>query len=130
MKKIDLACIIEDDSIHLFLARKHIESSGLIKKLLIYRNGKEAFDSLKDLFERKKTLPQIIFLDINMPIWDGWQFLEEFSKIPLKDKIPIFILTSSNCEDDFKKAEKFELANNYLVKPITKEQITNIYLEM
>jgi CheY-like chemotaxis protein len=123
MKKIDLLCIIEDDPTHLFITKKMIETSGMVKEIMVYTDGKEAYDQLKAIFVSSKTLPEIILLDLNMPVWDGWQFLDEFIKIPIKTKIIIFILTSSNSEEDKKQAERYNLDENYLIKPITLSEL-------
>ena len=95
MKKIDIVCIVEDDPTHLFITRKYLELSGIVENIMIYKNGKEAYDKLKAIFLNSESLPEIILLDLNMPIWDGWQFLEEFNKIPIEKEIKIYILTSS-----------------------------------
>lgn len=131
MKNIDLACIVEDDPMHLFITKKYIELSGFVEKILVCKNGKEAYDTLKAMFLNSETLPEIIFLDLNMPIWDGWQFLDEFTKIPIptNQRITIYILTSSNNEEDFKKAKKYSLNSNYLVKPIEQDQLKDILSE-
>lgn len=126
MKKIDLLCIIEDDPTHLFITKKMVEMSGIAENIMVYKNGKEAYDKLKAIFLNNETLPEIILLDLNMPIWDGWQFLDEFTKIPIKTKIIVYILTSSNSEDDKKRAETYNLNDNYLVKPITLKEIKTI----
>lgn len=129
MKKIDLACIVEDDPVHLFITKKYIELSGFVEKILVCQNGKEAYSTLKTMILNSENLPQIIFLDLNMPVWDGWQFLDEFTQIPIEQKITIFILTSSNSEEDLKRAEKYSLTSNYLVKPIDQSQLKNILAE-
>lgn len=130
MKKIDLLCIIEDDPTHLFITKKMIEMSGMVENIMVYKNGKEAYDKLKAVFISSEILPKIILLDLNMPIWDGWQFLEEFIKIPIQHKITIYILTSSNSEIDKLQAEKYNLNENYLVKPITAGEIKALLSEM
>lgn len=130
MKKIDLACIVEDDPVHLFITKKYIELSGFVEKILVCQNGKEAYSTLKTMILNSENLPQIIFLDLNMPVWDGWQFLDEFTQIPIEQKITIFILTSSNSEEDLKRAEKYSLTSNYLVKPIDQSQLKNILAEL
>lgn len=130
MKKIDLACIVEDDPVHLFITQNYIELSGFVDKILVCKNGKEAYDTLKALFLNSEKLPQIIFLDLNMPVWDGWQFLDEFTKIPIKEQIIIYILTSSNNEQDIKRAEQYGLKSNYLVKPIEQDQLGQILTEL
>ncbi|GIZ10347.1 response regulator [Flavobacterium sp. UMI-01] len=130
MKKIDQVCIIEDDPTHLFITKKYVELSGLVENIMIYKNGKEAYDKLKAIFISAQKLPEIILLDLNMPIWDGWQFLEEFLKIPIKSKINIFILTSSVSSEDRIQASKFNLNGKYLVKPITFSEIKSILAEI
>lgn len=130
MRKIELACIIEDDPIHLFLTKKHIDITGLVEKILVYKNGKDAYDKLKELFVNREKLPQIIFLDLNMPVWDGWQFLDEFTKMPVTQKVEIYILTSSVHDEDIKRAKTYSLISNYLAKPISQEQMKTILLEL
>jgi CheY-like chemotaxis protein len=123
MKKINLACLIEDDPIHVFLTQKYIDMTGRIENLMICNNGKEAFDKLSAIIIAGKVLPELILLDLNMPIWNGWQFLDEFTKIPIEQQIVIYILTSSNNPEDLKKAEEYNLHTNYLIKPITLENL-------
>lgn len=123
MKKIDLACLIEDDPIHVFLTKKYIDMIGKIKNLMICNNGKEAFDKLSAIIKAGESLPELILLDLNMPIWNGWQFLDEFTKIPIDQKIVIYILTSSTNAEDLKRAEEYNLRSNYLIKPITLDSL-------
>lgn len=130
MKKIELACIVDDDPIHLFLTKKYVELSGLVEKILICRNGKEAYDTLKTLFVSSDKLPQVIFLDLNMPIWDGWQFLDEFTKIPIDQPVTVYILTSSDNSEDIKRAERYNLKGNYLIKPISQQQLKELLVEL
>jgi CheY-like chemotaxis protein len=129
MKKINLVCIIDDDPTHVFITKKYIELSGHVEKILVCMNGKIAFDTLYKLITDKETLPKIIFLDLNMPIWDGWQFLDEFVKIPTDENITIYILTSSNDEADLDKAYQYSLSSSYLIKPINQKQLGNILEE-
>ncbi|MBB1195106.1 response regulator [Flavobacterium sp. SOK18b] len=130
MKKINIACIIEDEPIHLFITKKLINMTGMVESLLIFSNGKEAYDKLKAIFLASEKLPEIILLDLNMPVWDGWQFLEEFTKIPIKTKVIIYILTSSDNPDDIKKAETYSMSKNYLIKPISLDQLKIVLSEI
>jgi CheY-like chemotaxis protein len=129
MKKIDIVCIVEDDPTHLFITRKYLELSGIVENIMIYKNGKEAYDKLKAIFLNSESLPEIILLDLNMPIWDGWQFLEEFNKIPIEKEIKIYILTSSTSKEDQIKAAEYNLNSNYLIKPISLNEIKSVLIE-
>ena len=130
MKKISLACIIEDEPMHLFITKKMLTLTGMVDSLLIFSNGKEAYDKLKAIFLASEKLPEVILLDLNMPVWDGWQFLEEFTKIPINTKVIIYILTSSNNPDDLKRAETYNMSKKYLVKPISLEELKIVLSEM
>ncbi|MCM4158199.1 response regulator [Gramella sp. AN32] len=130
MKKINLACLIEDDPVHIFLSKKYLELSGCIENIMICQNGKEAYDKLKAIFQAGEILPELILLDLNMPIWDGWQFLEEFVKIPIDKQITIYILTSSISNEDREKAKLYSNVHNYVVKPITLELLIDILKEI
>jgi CheY-like chemotaxis protein len=126
MKPIKLVCIIDDDPIHLFLTNKLIEMTNLVDKTISYKDGKEAFLAIQTSIKNEEVLPDIIFLDLNMPIWDGWQFLEKMQELPKLPDFTTFILTSSENEDDLKKAEKYGLNTNYLIKPINRDMLKNI----
>ena len=78
--KIRSVYIIDDDSITIFGLRKLLDK--LYKDLVIneFENGKTALDALTRLQKQDKPLPELIFLDINMPIMDGWAFLDEFHR--------------------------------------------------
>ncbi|MCW7491770.1 response regulator [Leptospira sp. 2 VSF19] len=130
MNKINLACVVEDDPIHLFLTKQVISLSGLVKHTLVCQNGKEAYEMLSSRIDLKESLPELILLDLNMPIWDGWQFLDEFTSIPVNQKITIYIVTSSSSEEDLIRAEKYNLRGNYIVKPITIDKLREIIYEM
>jgi CheY-like chemotaxis protein len=123
MKKIELAYIIDDDAIHQLLIKKHLENTGLVEQHVVSENGKQAYEDLKSRIEENSKLPEIIFLDLQMPIWDGWQFLEEFQKLDAAKDSQIFIVTSSVFENDFKKAKMYNLEDKYLVKPINTEKL-------
>ena len=127
MKIIHLTCIIEDDPLHLFITKKYIELSGFNGEILAFKNGKEAFHGLNDRLLNNMKLPQVIFLDLNMPVWDGWKFLDEFIKLDIKQDITMCILTSSNSEEDIKRADSYNLKSNYLIKPIELEDLEHIF---
>ncbi|VVU99914.1 Phosphate regulon transcriptional regulatory protein PhoB [Mesonia oceanica] len=124
--KINLACIIDDDPIFIFGTKKMLEYSGYCDTFLIFKNGKEAYDHLSAILREKETLPDVIFLDINMPIMNGWQFLEKITKIDIPAKLKIFVVSSSETPEDREKAKEFSAIKNYVVKPISVSGIKDI----
>lgn len=126
MKKIDIACIIDDDPIFVFGTKKIMEMTNFCKSIIVYENGKEAYESLKAIIIANEQQPDVILLDLNMPVWDGWQFLDEFIKIPNKKTITIYIITSSVDPADVEKAKKYDAISSYIVKPITTFQLKKI----
>ena len=124
--KINLACIIDDDPIFVFGTKKMMQYTGFCETFLIFKNGKEALDHLSIILIEKKSIPDIIFLDINMPVMDGWQFLEEITKIDISETLKIFLVTSSETQEDRKKAQQFSAIKNYVVKPITMEGLKDL----
>lgn len=126
MKKIDLACIIDDDPIFVFGARRIMEMAHFCESFLIFPNGREALDKLKAIIEAGEKTPDMILLDINMPVLDGWGFLDEFIKIPIDQKIIIYIITSSIDPTDSQKVKHYEEVSNYIIKPITVDKLKSI----
>lgn len=126
MRKIETACIIDDDPIFVFGARRIMEMAKFCKSFLIYGNGKEALEQLKPRIIANENLPELILLDINMPVMDGWQFLEEITKLPPRDTITIYIVTSSIDPADTKRANEYTNLKGYIVKPITIDRLKNM----
>lgn len=124
MKKIDLACIIDDDPIHVFGAKRAMSIVNMCNSVLVFNNGKDAFDQISAIFKSGKNLPELILLDINMPVWDGWDFLDEFVKLPVSQDVTIFIMTSSVDPSDREKAKEYKQVNHFIIKPITVEKLT------
>ena len=68
-------------------------------------------------------LPDAILLDLNMPVMDGWQFLDEFISLPITKEIHIFIMTSSIDPADIEMAGKYKVVKEYIMKPITTQKL-------
>ena len=130
MKTINTICIIDDDPIFRFGTRKMMENVQLSLDFLIYKNGKEAFDELLPKLRQDTNLPDVILLDLNMPIMDGWQFLDELVKIPNAERIPIYIVSSSVDSRDIDKAKTYKIVNNYIIKPFSVSKIQDLIEEL
>lgn len=122
MKKIDLVYIIEDDVVSTFLIQKIIDQSNIVEQSLTFANGLEAFNSLIE----QENIPAVIFLDINMPVMDGWEFLEAFDEFPFSKNIPVFILSSSIDSGDIEKSKNYEHVKGFLTKPLTNEKFLKV----
>ncbi|MEJ1221273.1 response regulator [Sediminicola sp. 1XM1-17] len=120
MGKLNSSCIIDDDPIFVYGTKKIMKKIDFSDEVLVFNNGQEALDGLVKLAAQNKTLPSVIFLDINMPIMDGWEFLEDFVKIPNnnRENVTIYIISSSIDPMDIQKAQLYSLVNNYILKPI------------
>lgn len=127
--KHKITCLIDDDEIYLFSVKKVIEVNKLSDRVLEFRNGQEAIDFFVQSSDNHQELPDVIFLDINMPVMNGWEFIEEFKKIrPLLSKdIMLYVVSSSVDKSDVDRARSFSTVNDYLIKPITASQLVNIY---
>jgi CheY-like chemotaxis protein len=97
---------------------------GAVNEIHSALNGKEAIDLLNDYFQGSRAMPDIIFLDLNMPIMDGFGFIEAFRKlnIPNKEKVRIVIVTSSQDPKDMERARSMGI-QHYLTKPISEEKL-------
>ncbi len=130
MRKIDIACIIDDDPIFVFGVKKIMELIDFCNSLMVFRDGEEALHNLKAIISANKKLPDVILLDLNMPVLDGWQFLEEFVKVPCEKKITIYIVSSSVDPEDVLRAKSYELVSDYIVKPVTVERLKEVLREL
>lgn len=117
-KPIDLVMLVDDNDTDNFISKRIIEITKFAKEVEIKNSGKSALEYLEQNKSNLDKLPNIIFLDINMPIVDGFVFLYEFEKFDqnLKDKCKVIILSSSDNKRDIDKI----VNNNHVVKFITK----------
>lgn len=130
MKRIKLTYLIDDDEIYIFTTKKLIEKVDFCEEVAVFENGKEAIDAIKFTIKNKNELPDVILLDLNMPIMDGWQFLDEFIRIKSKKNIKIYIVSSSIDPSDIARANTYNMVSNYIVKPISREKLQEITEEI
>lgn len=121
-------CIIDDDEIYIFLMKKSFTALGINQEIISFLNGADALEELLQLKNNQEELPGIILLDINMPIMDGWEFLNEFRKIQSENstKIPIYIVSSSIANEDIEKSKSYPEIIDYLSKPLELETLVSI----
>ena len=126
MKQINSICLIDDDPILIFAIKMLFKASKVCKNFTVYNNGEDAIDGLSQTLASGKGIPELILLDINMPIMDGWQFLDEFAKMAISKKITLYMVSSSVDPVDFMKAKEYELIKDYIIKPLTSDTLIKI----
>ncbi len=114
--------LVDDDSVCNFINKKILELTGLVGDIAIAENGLEALQLLNDYYQ-DNLFPDLILLDINMPVMNGFEFIREFDllKRSFKSKVEIVIMSSSDNRKDIQVAESLEL--RYLVKPLITDNI-------
>ncbi|HEY4617299.1 MAG TPA: response regulator [Flavobacterium sp.] len=121
---LDLILCVDDDPITLMLCKKVIAKTLFSNEIITAQNGEQAllyFDAIKESGLNDQKLPQIIFLDLNMPVMGGWEFLEYFSGPDYSDfnAIKVVVLSSTIDPEDLKKAKEYPMVIDFLSKPIT-----------
>ncbi|WP_116770858.1 response regulator [Maribacter litoralis] len=121
--------LVDDDELYLYLMEKTIHQ--LSKELVVstFTDGEQAVEYIAECTKQNLDLPEVIFLDINMPFLDGWGFLNEFKKLKPKiiNNINIYMVSSSMRNSDIKRASNFEELTGYVVKPVNKVQLAEIF---
>jgi CheY-like chemotaxis protein len=117
--------IIDDNEIDLYIAEMVMATTKFAEKVICINSAKEALTYLKPLYERPDELPELIFLDINMPEMNGFEFLNEYRHLPenIRKKCIIMMLTTSLDEDDRKQAEENQFVKRFLNKPLDRDKI-------
>ncbi|OIQ23334.1 response regulator [Lacinutrix sp. MedPE-SW] len=128
---VELACIIDDDSVYVNLVKKIIETKKLCENLIIFNDGKQSIDYFEALLQNLDVdnIPEIIFLDLNMPVMDGWEFLERFTKIKNRfgKVITLYVVSSSINPLDINRAKALSSVEDYLIKPVNINELENIF---
>tara|TARA_R110000851_G_scaffold19791_3_gene60403 strand:+ start:1213 stop:1608 length:396 start_codon:yes stop_codon:yes gene_type:complete len=127
---INTICIIDDDPIFVFGSKILLRNNSFASDYLVCQNGKEALDVITPLIESEESLPEVIFLDLNMPIMDGWEFLDEFGKLSEENNIRIYILSSSVDSRDIERAKNYGMVNGFIAKPLTDAKIKELAQEI
>jgi CheY-like chemotaxis protein len=118
-------CIIDDDEIFLVVSKLIIKSEFFAEEILEFSDGKFAYKYFKENID-SIDLPEVIILDINMSLMDGWEFLDALQELGLADKLNIFISSSSIDPIDLEKAEKNPHIISFIDKPLTTEKLETI----
>jgi len=124
MRKIKLVSIIDDDKTFRFTTKKILEATESIEEIIQFADGAQAFEYFVTHKDNPDRTPDLVFLDINMPFMDAWEFLTELSEHSFKKKkITIYVCTSSSISYDREMLLSYSSLSGYLVKPLLKKNM-------
>jgi CheY-like chemotaxis protein len=129
---LDLILCVDDDPITLMLCKKVITKTSFTNNIITAKNGEEAIQYFdKILNQEENQIPQLVFLDLNMPVMDGWEFLDSFNTdkyIEIKTKI--VVLSSTIDPEDYQKSKTYPMVIDFLSKPITLEMLNYLQTKL
>lgn len=125
---VDYVMLVDDNDTDNFIHKRVIELTGFAKNIIVKNSGKSALEYLETNKDNLEKLPNIIFLDINMPIVDGFVFLFEYENFPdsLKDKCKVVILSSSDNKRDIDRIVDNEYVISFITKPLSEEALVDL----
>ncbi len=128
MRNFRSVLLIDEDTTNNLIVQKLASNTDFSDDLTICTSAKDALEFLSETAVSKGKMPDLIFLDIRMPVMSGWDFLDAYQKIKknIKLDIPILIMSSSNNPEDLKKADTYPEVKGYYVKPITMSKFKEI----
>ncbi len=132
-KSILKACIIDDDKLYVSLIKMLIKKNNLAQELLVFENGEKAFDYFKTALttdQDPSDLPEVILLDLNMPIMDGWEFLdaiEPYASMLKGYKLKLNVVSSTINPEEVKRAKSHSIVNDFITKPISKDAMLSAF---
>ena len=124
--------LVDDDQIYQYGFKRTVELSKFAKKVLIFSDGEEAINFLMDNIGNARELPDAIFLDINMPIMNGFEFMDEYVKLKPRvgKSIVIYMVSSSIDPADIERAKSISDLSDYIIKPVAKDRLKDIIEEL
>lgn len=121
--------LVEDEDINNYIAARLIQKALPGAAVTACLHGREAMELLAEMKHDPSKLPDIILLDINMPVMNGWQFLDEYNrrKIDPEGKSAIFILSSSVYSEDINRARSYPAVKDFICKPLNVTKIRELF---
>ncbi|MFA6278153.1 MAG: response regulator [Pedobacter sp.] len=127
--KINLL-VIDDDDINIFIIKKIVEKTGYDINMVSKSNGQQAIDYLNDIISSKQPIPHLILIDINMPVMNGWEFVEAYQSLGIEQRVDLYILSSSVYENDIEKTKSYSAVKGFISKPLSIERLKELIKEL
>lgn len=127
--KINLL-VIDDDEINIFIIKKIVARTGYAVDMVSKSNGQLAIDYLNEIIRDEAQFPQLILVDINMPLMNGWEFLMAYEKLERPLNTHVYMLSSSVYENDIEKAKSYKTVNGFISKPLSLERLMELLREV
>ncbi len=120
--------LIDDNPIDHYIVRTMLYNNEACKQATYTFDGSMILEFIEENKSAASLLPDVIFLDLTMPNFSGWEFLDKFEKIKdsLDKKIELYVMTSSVRESDKERSSKYGCVNSFISKPLTKQVLNNI----
>ena len=122
MTQFDSIFLVDDDPINNLINKRLLSKTGICSNINEFLGGEDALTMLRDIPDQHQLL---IFLDINMPVLNGWEFLNKYLELFPSRKDKIIILSSSIDFQDRQRAQEYDIVSGFLEKPLTLEKITS-----
>lgn len=119
-------CLIDDDKIYLFIMRRLLSQLGLCEHVIEFSDPS---DALEFFTQNPDPLPELVLVDMNMPVMDGWDFLKEYHKLEQNwpQRPTVYMVSSSIDKADMERAGKEPVLKGYLTKPLSTETLHQLF---
>lgn len=124
--KINLL-VIDDDDINIFIIKKIVEKTGFAVNMVSKTNGQLAIDYIKDALEDREPFPHLMLIDINMPVLNGWEFIEAYERLHVEQTADMYMLSSSVYENDIEKAKTYKIVKGFISKPLSIDRLIELF---
>ncbi len=122
-EKIELAYIIDDDITTIELVKMNNDRFGFCERLVTFTDPVLANQTINEAIDKGVDVPQMILLDINMPVMDAWDFLDKMNDVLVESEVSVFILSSSINPEDMEKSKQYSSVLKYILKPLSLDKI-------
>ncbi|WP_316820544.1 response regulator [Pedobacter gandavensis] len=132
MNSLKKIALIDDDSTFVFLTKRMMKAANISTHIDEFNDGLQALTFLKANRNNEEVLPDVIFLDLSMPIMDGWEFLEEFTveRPSIQKSIILYIVSSSISPHDIERSRDYSVVSDFIIKPLNKERFVQIMADL